>query len=95
MENPRRRFCFVLAERLGYTVKELTSKMDVTELTEWMAEYNIRYRESKQRNLRAKGVDKVDFKNMDGEAAKDSLLAMLQESGAKVRYGKKRKPNKR
>jgi len=37
MGRPLRRYCFILAERLGTTVIDLQNKISSQELSEWMA----------------------------------------------------------
>lgn len=61
MDRPFRRYLFGLAERMGVSVKELLSKMDSQEISEWWAydlsrtpEFLKRYHEQKEAEAQAK-----------------------------------------
>lgn len=49
-----RRLYFYLAEKLGYTVGELLQSISSSELTEWIAELNIRETERKRSEQQAR-----------------------------------------
>lgn len=61
MSRPFRRYLFGLAERLGVTVKELLSRMDSQEISEWWAydltntpDFKKKYNEQKEAEAQAK-----------------------------------------
>lgn len=48
MSEPYRRYQYVLAERLGYTVGELRQRMTFAELRYWIAHDRLTNRESER-----------------------------------------------
>ena len=66
MTQPFRRYCFILAERLGMTVKRLLKESSSAEISEWMAfdlhsteEFKTRYEKEKQQQSSAYRADQL------------------------------------
>ena len=55
------RACFVIAEKLGRTVDELTSTMSAREFGQWMAEFALREKAAQK----AAGNDPLEFFNAE------------------------------
>ena len=58
MCRPFRNYCYMLAEKLGMSVKRLLTEMDSNEIAEWMAfdlsrteEFQERWEKEKSKNL--------------------------------------------